>query len=435
MQAVLAGAIRSSCCRPAAASRSAFRPRRWSWPGLAVVVSPLISLMKDQVDALADNGVPAACVNSTLVAATSGGASPSEIRAGRLKLLYLSPERLMTERTLRLPAKRRALSFFAIDEAHCISDWGHDFRPEYRMLRQLKERFPARRRPRLHGHRDRARPARHRPRAAAGEARNPRRLVRPAEPGLSRHPRRATSARQIREVIDRHPGDSGIIYCIRRTDVEDARARSCARPGYVGAAYHAGLDDDDRRTQPGRLHQRPGRDHRRHGRLRHGHRQVRRPLRDPRRRAEIARALPAGKRPRRAATAWKPSAACSTAAATSSLAEVSRSELPPEAHGVALAGAQGDRGLLPRRRPAATGRSSSTSARRSTGENCQACDVCLGEIDRAPDALVIAQKILSCVLRLKESFGGEYTAQVLDRLARAADSRQRPRPAQHLGPA
>jgi ATP-dependent DNA helicase RecQ len=109
-------------------------------PGLAVVVSPLISLMKDQVDALTDSGVPAACVNSTLSPVERRQVA-DDVRSGRLKLLYLSPERLMTERTLEF-LKDASVSFFAIDEAHCISDWGHDFRPEYRMLRALKQQFP-----------------------------------------------------------------------------------------------------------------------------------------------------------------------------------------------------------------------------------------------------------------------------------------------------
>ena len=109
-------------------------------PGLALVVSPLISLMKDQVDTLVDCGVPAACVNSTLSLAERQRVA-DEIRASRLKILYLSPERLMTAQTLEF-LKRVPLSFIAIDEAHCISDWGHDFRPEYRQLKLLKEIFP-----------------------------------------------------------------------------------------------------------------------------------------------------------------------------------------------------------------------------------------------------------------------------------------------------
>src|SRR3990172_7655133 len=109
-------------------------------PGLAVVVSPLISLMKDQVDSLVDCGVRAACVNSTLTPAEKRQIT-AEIRGDGLKLLYLSPERLLSERTLEF-LRDVPLSFFAIDEAHCISEWGHDFRPEYRGLRILKDRFP-----------------------------------------------------------------------------------------------------------------------------------------------------------------------------------------------------------------------------------------------------------------------------------------------------
>ncbi len=108
--------------------------------GLAIVVSPLISLMKDQVDALHANGVEAAFINSTQ--------SPDEqrdiatrMRDGQLKLVYVAPERLLTDRMLQFLSGLN-VSMFAIDEAHCISDWGHDFRPEYRGLKVLKQRFP-----------------------------------------------------------------------------------------------------------------------------------------------------------------------------------------------------------------------------------------------------------------------------------------------------
>ncbi len=104
--------------------------------GVAVVVSPLISLMKDQIDALRDYGVAAASVNSSVSPAERARVA-ADVRSGALKILYMSPERLMTERTLDFLHDQK-LSFFAIDEAHCISDWGHDFRPEYRMLRALR---------------------------------------------------------------------------------------------------------------------------------------------------------------------------------------------------------------------------------------------------------------------------------------------------------
>src|SRR3972149_3207795 len=108
--------------------------------GLAVVVSPLLALMKDQVDGLTACGVPAAAVNSTHGIEEKRRVA-RQVESGELRLLYMSPERLVTSRTLDFLANQN-VSFFAIDEAHCISAWGHDFRPEYRGLRQLRERFP-----------------------------------------------------------------------------------------------------------------------------------------------------------------------------------------------------------------------------------------------------------------------------------------------------
>ena len=109
-------------------------------PGIGIVVSPLISLMKDQVDALTANGVRAACYNSSLDAGEAAGVL-RRLDAGELDLLYVAPERLTNERFLeRLAGNRVAL--FAVDEAHCVSQWGHDFRPEYARLGLLRERFP-----------------------------------------------------------------------------------------------------------------------------------------------------------------------------------------------------------------------------------------------------------------------------------------------------
>src|SRR5215470_17177299 len=109
-------------------------------PGLGVVVSPLIALMKDQVDALRQAGVRAAALNSALPPGEAGAVERS-IRDGDLDLLYVAPERLTMPRTLDLLAPT-PVALFAIDEAHCVSQWGHDFRPEYRALSVLHERFP-----------------------------------------------------------------------------------------------------------------------------------------------------------------------------------------------------------------------------------------------------------------------------------------------------
>src|SRR5689334_3194239 len=114
-------------------------------PGCGIVVSPLIALMQDQVDALLQSGVRAAFLNSSQDFETSSD-TEQRLRRGELDLLYVAPERLLTERFLglldRLASDDR-IALFAIDEAHCVSQWGHDFRPEYMQLSVLHQRFPA----------------------------------------------------------------------------------------------------------------------------------------------------------------------------------------------------------------------------------------------------------------------------------------------------
>ena len=255
MQAVVAGRD-SVVVLPTGGGKSlCFQAPALHLPGLAVVVSPLISLMKDQVDSLIDCGVAAACVNSSL-AFDEKRRVADEIRAGRLKLLYLSPERLMTERTLEF-LQQVPISFFAIDEAHCISEWGHDFRPEYRELRQLKEMFPG---VALHAYTATATPH------VRDDIVRELRLADPAvlvgsfdRPNLVyRVQRRTDLMKQIREVVERHRDDSGIIYCIRRADVEEVSAELCEL-GYQALPYHAGLSDADRqRNQDAFINDRRG---------------------------------------------------------------------------------------------------------------------------------------------------------------------------------
>ena len=155
--------------------------------GLAVVVSPLISLMKDQVDTLVGNGVPAACYNSSLASDRKSGVL-SGLREGRFRLLYVSPERLVGEggESFLSLLSGCAVSFVAIDEAHCISQWGHDFRPEYRQLGRLRTLLPGHQPACIYRDRNRAGPPRHRDAARPRGAGRAGGFVRSSQPRLSR---------------------------------------------------------------------------------------------------------------------------------------------------------------------------------------------------------------------------------------------------------
>jgi ATP-dependent DNA helicase RecQ len=214
-------------------------------PGLAVVVSPLISLMKDQVDTLVGNGVPAACYNSSLASDVRASVAAG-IREGRYRLLYVSPERLVGEGSDSFLGmlSRASVSFVAIDEAHCISQWGHDFRPEYRQLGRLRSLLPD---ISLHAFTATA-TARVRRDIAAQLA-----LVDPLEfvgsfdrPNLTyRVVPRANLKRQLSDILARHRDQAGIIYCTSRREV-DALAAWLAESGVRARPYHAGLTDVER---------------------------------------------------------------------------------------------------------------------------------------------------------------------------------------------
>jgi len=212
-------------------------------PGLAIVVSPLISLMKDQVDALVQNGVAADFLNSSQTPDEQDDVI-GRVRASSLKLLYVSPERLMTPSFLRL-AQEVAVSFVAVDEAHCVSMWGHDFRPEYRQLGELKRALPG---AAIHAYTA----------TATAHVREDiveqLRLVDPDilvgsfdRPNLVYSvERRIDLDRQVRDILDRHSGESSIVYCIRRADVDDLASR-LREAGYSAVPYHAGLSDVERK--------------------------------------------------------------------------------------------------------------------------------------------------------------------------------------------
>ena len=212
--------------------------------GVAVVVSPLIALMQDQVDALLQAGVRAAYLNSTLTFAEVR-AIETDAHAGSLDLLYVAPERLLGERTLALLDRIR-IALFAIDEAHCVSQWGHDFRPEYLQLSVLHERFPEAPRIAL---------------TATADAPTRREIaerlgLRDARVFVSGFDRpniryaivpKQNARQQLRRFLDAgHRGHAGIVYCLSRRKVEET-ARWLREQGYDALPYHAGMSADERK--------------------------------------------------------------------------------------------------------------------------------------------------------------------------------------------
>ncbi|MBI1178526.1 DNA helicase RecQ [bacterium] len=210
--------------------------------GLTVVVSPLIALMKDQVDALLTAGIAATFLNSSLDPSEAGRRQRA-LHAGEYKLLYVSPERLFSPGFLD-QLERWRIARFAIDEAHCISDWGHDFRPEYRQLAGLRNRFDdvpivaltatATERVRR-------------------DIREQLKLREPAKyvasfnrPNLTyRVSAKAKAYEQVVKLIRSRPEESGIIYCLARKTTETLSAKLRA-DGIAAAPYHAGMEPEDR---------------------------------------------------------------------------------------------------------------------------------------------------------------------------------------------
>lgn len=209
----------------------------------AVVVSPLIALMKDQVDGLTAAGVPAAFLNSSLTIDERRQVEAGVAR-GRYHLLYVAPERLVLPHCLGL-LRQAGVAFFAIDEAHCISQWGHDFRPEYRQLKAVREAFPD---VAIHAFTATATPRVRADIATELALREPEVLVGSFDrPNLVYRVRRRTDRlRQVAEALERHRGSAGIVYCIRRAEV-DQLAEALRGRGYRAVAYHAGLADAQRR--------------------------------------------------------------------------------------------------------------------------------------------------------------------------------------------
>lgn len=215
-------------------------------PGLTVVVSPLIALMQDQVQALQDNGIGATFINSSLNSYQVRSREQAILK-GKVKLLYIAPERLLSEKFLPfldLVQHQVGISAFAIDEAHCVSEWGHDFRPEYRQLQQLRHRYPRvptwaltatatdRVRQDIIQQLALTQPSIH--------------LASFNRPNLfyEVQPKQKQSYHQLLQLIQQTPG-SGIIYCLSRRRVDEI-AFKLQQDGIAALPYHAGLSDAER---------------------------------------------------------------------------------------------------------------------------------------------------------------------------------------------
>ena len=210
--------------------------------GVGIVVSPLIALMQDQVEALRQVGVRAAFLNSTLDAATAAEVERALLK-GELDLLYVAPERLLTPRFLSL-LERSHIALFAIDEAHCVSAWGHDFRREYLELTILHERWPDVPRIALTATAD---PPTQREIAERLGLTEARRFISSFDRPNIRYTvtQKDNAKRQLRDFLQAHKGEAGIVYCLSRKRVEQF-ADYLLEQGFNALPYHAGLDAEVR---------------------------------------------------------------------------------------------------------------------------------------------------------------------------------------------
>ena len=375
--------------------------------GLALVVSPLISLMKDQVDALQSCGVPAAFVNST-VSFEERRIIANQVRDGEIRLLYMAPERLLSDRTLDF-LRQSNLTFLAIDEAHCISEWGHDFRPEYRQLKRLKEEFPD---AAIHAYTATATPRVRDDIARNLGLQNAEMLVGSFDrPNLVyKIEQRGDLTKQIRQVIDRHKGESGIIYCLRRADV-DGTSELLNGYGYRTLPYHAGMSDEDRKANQDAF------------------------INDetdiivatvafgmgidkPNVRFVVHAGMPKSLEnyQQESGRAGRDGLEAECVLIYSGQDLGTGKWMISELEGDAFKAAEESLNKIYNYCAGVACRHQSLVqhfGQQYDKPNCGACDVCLGDFEPVDEPLVLGQKILSCVIRLEQQFGADYTMQVL----------------------
>ena len=375
--------------------------------GMAVVVSPLISLMKDQVDALQACGVSAAFVNSSQTN-DEKRAVAEQMRAGTLKLLYVAPERLLTDRMIDFLRQTR-VSFFAIDEAHCISNWGHDFRPEYRGLSVLKDHFPE---SSIH--------------AFTATASGPVREDIVAQLGLDqaavlvgdfdrpnlvyRMLRANNRMQQVVEIVSRHRGESCIVYCISRKEVERT-AEVLKQMGFSALPYHAGLDDVQRKINQDAFIKEQcdvivatvafgmGID-----------------------KSNVRCVIHAGMPKsiehyqQESGRAGRDGLESECVLLYSGADFMTWKKIMESDNQAAYEGAVKSLNAMNKLCTSTVCRHRAIVqyfGQSYTQQTCEACDVCLDELELVEDPLTISQKILSCVVRLEERFGAVHTAKVL----------------------
>ncbi len=378
-----------------------------------VVVSPLIALMKDQVDGLRACGVAASQIDSTLSAAERAG-TEFDLLQNQLQLLFVSPERLASDDFIRL-LKRARVKNFAIDEAHCISHWGHDFRPEYRQLGKLKDNFPG---CAIHAYTATATQQVRDDIARELRMNDPIVMVGNFDrPNLSyRIQRRVNPRQQVLEILSRHPNEAGIIYCLRRNDVDELN-RFLQEKKVRSFPYHAGLEKGERqRVQEAFAEERcdivvatiafgMGIDRSNirfviHTDLpktiEHYQQETGRAGRDGLE-AECVLLYSGGD-----VVTWK---RILERSAEENNADPS---FLPNAFQHLEDMDRYARGAVCRHRALVR-----YFGQEYDSANCGACDLCLGDHELIPDSLVVAQKILSCVARVQERFGVGQIVDVL----------------------